>query len=420
MRSAVAVLVVALAYLALAGLSAWFAFEQADSWTVWLASAVTLGVLLVRPRPQWWPVLLGAALGATLFDLALGGPLAEALGYGLIEAATGFAGAWLAARITGLPARIDDLRRLTAFVLGGVGVQSLLGAALATAWHVATDGRAPAETFRVWLIANVVGGLLVAPVIVSWAGFRPKRSGGLTMPQFAFGAVCAVLLLGKIALLFNAGFMERFEGSFGVSFTYPPILLMALLALAWGMRGATLTALVAALLMIARTRDAHGPFAALEGFVGEAVLEAQSYAAAIALTGMLIAALAASQREAWRAARDWRTRFEATINAHGLVAYEWDPASGRLTFTGDTRALVGVPPERLATLADWMDCVVADEREAVGRAFAARSEGGVDTVGYHVAGAAGVPVGVKDEARAIRDHDGTLHRVVGIVRTAAA
>jgi hypothetical protein len=43
---------------------------------------------------------------------------------------------------------------------------------------------------------------------------------------------------------------------------------------------------------------------------------------------------------------------DALGGAHRLLAYEWDPASGRLVVSGDARELVGVAPAKLATLAD--------------------------------------------------------------------
>ena len=55
-----------------------------------------------------------------------------------------------------------------------------------------------------------------------------------------------------------------------------------------------------------------------------------------------------------RMARDWQTRFEAAIGAHRLIAYEWDPASGRMAVTGDTAQLLGTAPAQIATLADWL------------------------------------------------------------------
>jgi hypothetical protein len=120
-------------------------------------------------------------------------------------------------------------------------------------------------------------------------------------------------------------------------------------------------------------------------------------------------------------ARDWQTRFEAAIGAHRLLAYEWDPASNRIVATGDSTELVGVPPARIATLADWLALVAADDRDRVAARFdeRVRGRGEADTMTYLVAGPGGVMLAATDEARVIRDHDGALHRVVGMVRVAA-
>ena len=140
-------------------------------------------------------------------------------------------------------------------------------------------------------------------------------------------------------LLFDARVEDRFGGSIGTSLTYVPIVFMALVALLWGTRGATLAAFLGALIAIVNTAQAEGPFAGVEGFLGEAKLEVQGYALAIALDRPADRdARALRNAMAMRAARDWQTRFEATIGAHRLLAYEWDPASGRLAVTGDARA----------------------------------------------------------------------------------
>ena len=67
------------------------------------------------------------------------------------------------------------------------------------------------------------------------------------------------------------------------------------------------------------TAQGEGPFAGVEGFRRDPELEVEGYALAIALTGLLIAVLAAAQRNAARAARDWQTRFEAAIGAHSAA-----------------------------------------------------------------------------------------------------
>jgi integral membrane sensor domain MASE1 len=417
LSSPVIALVVAVAYIALAKLSAMLTHDATDAWSVWLATPLTLGVLLVVARARWLPVLVGAAIGAAVFSWVIDpGKIAWAGGYAVIEVVSAIAGAWAAHQVASIPLSLERPREVAALVVGAA-VIALVGGALGAAWTAAAGSANVFVTFYIWALANFVGALIIAPVVVTWAGFRAKRSGGLMMPQFVGGAVACMLLLGSLQLLFGANTTSRMSGSVGMTLTYPPILFIAVIALTWGTRGAALAAFAGAMIALINTAHGNGPFAAVEGFAGEANLEVQGYAAVVALTGLLIAGLAARQRTLWREARDWRTRFEAAIGAHRMVAYEWDPASGAFAVTGDTASLVGVPPARIATLADWLSHVVTDERDAMQTAFAMRADGGaMTTLRYRVQRADGTPVALTDEAQAIRDHDGSLHRITGIAR----
>jgi len=418
MSTLIAGLAVALAYFALGELSSALAYAPTDAWTVWLASGLTLGLLLATGRQRWGAILAGAALGAAIFALVIDGTVADALGYEAIEIAGGVAGAWVATRVAGTALRFDSPRELGAFALG-VLVQALVGAALAGAWTVASGGHDGMRTFKVWLIANRVGGILVAPVIVTWSGFRPKRSGGLTMPQFTAGAVACALFLGLLYVLFSGNTQARFGGTVGTALTYLPVAFMSVIALAWGARGATFAAFAGALITLFNTIREHGPFAVADDYVGEAELEAQVFVAAVALMGLLIAALVARERRALREAREWRTRFEGAIGAHRLMAYEWDPVGGAFVVTGDTAAHLGVPPAKIASLADWLAHVSPGERDQAATAFGLRADGaGGPALTYRVVRPDGTAVTLVDEAQPVRDHEGTMYRVTGIVRVA--
>jgi len=421
MQHVVLILFVVVTYLALAALSAMVAIAPTDAWTVWLASGIALGVLLATSIARWPVVLAGALIGAALFALWLGSPWLEALGYGVIEVVAAFAGAYFTSRFTGLPARLELPRDLAALVLAGALPLSIVGAVLATAWHMVSGGTQAASTFGIWFVANFVGTVLIAPLIIAWAAFRPKRSGGLAMPAFAAGAAACALYVISMHLLFDNHF-QRAGVIAHIGLTYVPMVFMALTALLWGVRGATLAAFLGAVIAIINTAQQEGPFANANGIVAEGELQVQGYAVALALTGLLIAVLAASQRAAMQRARDWRTRFETAIDAHRMLAYEWDPASGRMAVTGDTLHLLGVPSSALATLADWLALVAGDERDGIAARFEARrdGQGTGDSVAYRVRGNADNVVEVTDEARAVRDHDGALHRVVGIVRIVPA
>lgn len=412
--------VVAAAYVALAAISKAVAYAPGDAWTVWLASGMVFGALLAVRRTRWSAVLAGGFLGATAFAFYLGTTVLDALGYGAIEVVTAGGAALLVARLAPLPLRLDSARDLAALIGGGALPLALAGGLLATGWHAAAGGTEPATTFRVWVLSNFIGTLLVAPLVIAWAQLRIRRSGGMTMPVFAAGAVVCALFLLTLELLFDAPVGSRFGGLVGRALIYVPVVFMALVALLWGTRGATLTAFAGALIAMVYTAKGEGPFTGFEGFLGDPELEVEGYAVAIALTGLLIAVLAAGQRNAARAARDWQTRFETAIGAHRLLAYEWDPVSGRMLVTGDAAQLVGVPAAKLAVLADWLAVVAADDRERVSARFdeRVRGSGDADVVEYLVNGPGGSLVAATDEARVIRDHDGQLHRVVGIVRMA--
>jgi len=416
-QQSIVVVVVALAYFALAEVSRLVAYSPGDAWTVWLASGVVFGALLAARRERWIAALAGGFIGATAFSMRLGVDLLNSLGYGIIEVVTAGGAALLVSRLTTLPMRLASARDLAAMIGGGALPLALLGGLLATAWHVATGGTVPGQTFRLWVTSNFIGTLLVAPMIIAWSMFRVRRSGGMTMPAFAAGAVACALFLGTLQILFDTNVDTRF-GGIGKGLTYMPIVFMALVALLWGTRGATLSAFLGAMIAIVNTAQNEGPFAGSSGLLGEPELEVQGYALAIAITGLLIAVLEARQRIAMREARDWQTRFTAAIGAHRLLAYEWDPVSGRLVVTGDSAQLVGFAPDKLANLADWLALVPGEDRDRVATHFdeRVRGHGEPDAMTYAITTANGSMLTAADEARAIRDHDGQLHRVVGMVR----
>lgn len=420
MRHIVVAVVVALAYLGLAFVSKLVAYSPADAWTVWLASGVVFGGLLASRREWWWGILAGGFVGALAFALHLGVTVVDAHGYGVIEVITAGAAALIVSKLVPLPLTLARPRELAIMIFAGALPLALIGALIATAWHVATGGQQAVMTFKLWVMSNFIGTLLVAPVIIAWARFRVRRSGGMTMTQFAAGAVACALFLGTMYLLFDT--KPEALGGMGESLTYGPIVFMALVALLWGAQGSMLAAFLGTLVAMVNTAQGEGPFAKAPGLLGDPELEVQLYALAIALTGLLIAVLDAGQRSAMREAKAWQTRFSAAIGAHRLIAYEWDPVSGSLVVTGDSGELVGVPAERLGSLADWLSLVAADDRERVATRFdeRVRGQGETDAITYLVNGPGGSVLAVTDEARVIRDHDGQLHRVVGIARIASA
>jgi integral membrane sensor domain MASE1 len=291
------IVVVAVAYLALGAFSAFFAYSNQDAWGVWLTSGLGLGLLLGRTRSDWMPVLVGAFVGAFIFESLVGSSLADALGYALIEVIVTVIGGAVAAQLSAPPLRFVSPRDVGAIIAGAFAL-ALTGAVLVGLWDYFTARPDAWRTFRVWLLGNFVAMLLVAPCIASWAQFRLKRPGARTLFSFAGGAVACVLFLLCIHALFSANPAGGFLQSFATGLTYLPFVFFVFVALLWGARGATLAALVGALIAITQTVRGLGPFLGSDGLFDDPVLNAQGYAVALSIIGLLVATVAEGRRAA--------------------------------------------------------------------------------------------------------------------------
>jgi hypothetical protein len=281
------IVVVAVAYVALGALSAFFAYSDQDAWGVWLTSGLGLGLLLGRARLDWIPVLAGAFVGAMVFEPLVGSSLTDSLGFALIEVVVTLVGAVVAAQVSALPLRFASPRDVAAIIAGALAL-AVCGAVLVGAWDY-FSGRPDAwRTFRIWLMSNFVAMLLVVPFFAAWAQPRLRRPDGRTLLSLAAGTLACALFLICIHALFSSGAVGRFLQPLGFVRILVPLVFFVLVALWWGARGATLAALVTALIAITQTVRGFGPFAGGDGLIDDPVVAAQGYAVALSIVGLLL------------------------------------------------------------------------------------------------------------------------------------
>ena len=385
--------------------------------TIWLPSGVAIGVLAVVHRARWLVYSAGLAIGALVANLIAGESPVAAIVYAVEEVVLALLIAWALKRWLGDTFRLDSVRNVLVFVAVGALGGSLASWLVNLVVYPPLGQPSPLLAWRLWLVSGSVGTLIIAPLILTWADFAPKRSGGATMADFAWGGPLFMFLILATIFVFHGETDGRFSGSVGYTMTYLPFVFLVLGALVWGPRGATLSTFVLAAIAVIYTVRAQGPFAGVEGFLGEAVLEVQGYVAAAALMSLLMSALTASRQRALRDAADWKTRYQAAITASGQALYELDPASGSLHWAGDTDRL-GFAGQIPATLAGYLERVDAADREAVRSAFVALARGSLrrSPMTHRLRSVAGEEVRVEGDANAIVDFDDSVHRVVGFLR----
>ena len=411
---------------ALAGFAYWAAMmlsysfgggfvQEAD---IWIASGVSIGVLTLADPARWPVYIVGLALGALIGNLTSGAGLFASIVYALTEVVVAAPIAWLLRRVVGPRPALDEASKVLWFVAIGAFGSALFSLLLNAAAYSILGLSSPLPAWRLWIVSGTVGTLLVAPLLFAWAGFRGKRSGGPTMSDLALGGPLFALLIVVTIFVFAGNTGQRFPGSVGYALTYLPFPFLVLGGLVWGARGATLSTFVMATIAVLYTAHGQGPFAGLEGFLGEGVLEVQGYVAAAALLTLMLSALNASRQRALRDAADWKIRYEAILASGDQALYELDPVSGRLAWAGNTMRLIGFAPERVATLAAYLEHVHDDDRERIREVLHALGKGAESTltIRHRIVSSQGIVRWVEGEASAIIDFDDTVHRVVGFLR----
>lgn len=396
-----------------------------NSSSIWLATGVTFGALLVVRAPNRPAVLLGAALATVVLGLLDGLGFFQALGFGLNEVLCAGIGAWLALRfrVVKEDAPVDAGKAYAGLLLGAL-VTSALGASISLLlWNWVMKGDvALALEWRVWACTSFVGILLMAPLILSFAAFRVKRSGGMATSQFVAGAATFLLFFVVTTLIFSTDVSDRFGASLGPTLTYLPLPFIVITAILWKERGATLATLIAALALIGWTSASGGPFAEIEGFRGEAVIEVQGYVAVMALLVGVVNALGATAAQALAEAREWRTRYRQVMDSTRTVMVNFDAKTGKAAWGEAASAMLRTnathlmtvqdliahadPAEQAALLADWHDLVQGQRDHALWKTAFRWSDGKVANLSARLSGVHGA--------------DGNVEQVAGLLEVEAA
>ena len=235
----IVVVVVAVAYVALAFVSKAVAVlaratrGRCGSRAAWCSACLLASRALALAR-ACWPAA-SSARPASRSTSAVGS--SKRIGYGAIEVIDrGRRGAHRVAAVPAAAARSTSARELAALIFGGRAAAGADGRA-------ARDGvarrrgrrRFGSDVSRVGRSPTSSGTLLVAPVIIAWARFRLRRSGGMTDARVrrrrASRARCSSARCSSCS---TPNVETRFGGSVGESLTYVPIVFMALVGAAVG------------------------------------------------------------------------------------------------------------------------------------------------------------------------------------------
>jgi integral membrane sensor domain MASE1 len=388
---------------------------------VWPATGVTIAVLSLVPIGRWAAYLVAIGVAAVGVSLLYGEPIGLSLVFAAIELLTSGLAAWGLQRLLGCPPRLDSLRAVALFFLVGVFGAAVFSGMLGAGALARSHGTPFLPAWGLWVTSNMVGTLVVAPAIIAWAGFRPKRSGGLSRRDFRLGLAFFTLLLLTLFSVFGNRVIEVFPEYVRLALTYLPEPFVVLTALAWGIRGGSLSLLALSAISLHSMSHGDGHFISLRNGLEESIYELQLYLAITALMALLIAAMRSEQERALRESDAWRVRYEAASTAAGQVVFDINPVTGGVVWGDNVDAVLGQPAANLASIDALTRHVDGAARARLQLMFdalrASESEAHAATIVWP--GNQGAAQ-VEFVARAITDFDGTIYRIAGMARVVAA
>jgi signal transduction histidine kinase len=223
---------------------------------VWPASGVGFAVVWMLGPLGLVSVIVGDLASALVQGV---GPQL-ALGFAGVNTVSAGLAVWLTRRIVKEAGLFDSAANVIVFGLVGAGVPSLMSAAfgteILTASGIATSID-QGSVLATWFLSDVVGVLMVAPLLLVWLG--PRDDAAMRTPLWQGAGLSA----GVLALSMWVFLAEHpsVEGVYSSAFLFLPLMIIS--ALKMGRRGLVLVVLMTGIIAYVGTAVGSGPFGGL-------------------------------------------------------------------------------------------------------------------------------------------------------------
>ncbi len=252
----------------------------------WAPAGIALAGIVFFGRKMWPALFAAAFLGELTSGISI--PAAALIAGGATLQA--LVGALILSRLRFSPS-LDRFRDVMSFVFGAAFVSTLISPTVGVAALI-LSGRIPmaeyAATWSVWWSGDLMGDLLVAPVLFVW-GSRPKYKIYVHRVELVF---VSLLSVGLCLITFDF-FNFQLESMFSRAYSLFPFVFW--IAIRFGQRGsATASALISLIAIIGTTRGL-GPF--FEGpSLGLSLRHLQVFLATVSVTALAVSAVICERR----------------------------------------------------------------------------------------------------------------------------
>jgi PAS domain S-box-containing protein len=255
---------------------------------VWPPTGIALAALLIRGY-RLWP---GVALGAFVANVLTGAPVPVALGIAVGNTLEALGAAYALRMLPDFHRTLDRL--IDAFAL--LVIAALMSTAISATIGVASlylGGIVSAsdlvETWRVWWLGDVIGDLLVAPVLLVWSA----RVVSIERDRWLEAGALGISIVAVSFVVFRLP-VSASPGVFSDAYLFYPLLMWA--AVRFGQRGSVTTAFIISVIAVWGTMVGRGPF--VEADLHRSLFALQTFVAVTASTFLILGASISERGEA--------------------------------------------------------------------------------------------------------------------------
>lgn len=258
---------------------------------VWPPSGIALASLILGGM-RLWPAV---ALAAFTANLSVGAPILSAVAISIGNTLEAVFAAYFLCRVVNFSRALDRQKEIV-FLL----IACCVGGWISATFGAGSLGLVGVRTFegfwltwRAWWIGDVLGMLIVTPMILIWSSntredMRSWRSAEVVALAFALG------FMGQI--VFGPLGEEEIFSTFTLPYTlFPPVIWAAL---RFGQLGNVTVIFTLTLMGVVGTDLGYGPF--VHGTLRESLLHLHTFTAIMTLTGLFLAASVLERRRAIR------------------------------------------------------------------------------------------------------------------------